>query len=78
MKKREGGPVYYACGICGHNHPWDWDADCRDDTNRFTDEQLETKHPKGFELRDMSERVEADNLKGRHHAARRRNSNAHR
>lgn len=54
-------PVYYACGICGHNHPWRWVGDCREDGNRFTDEQLEQKHGRGgFELRDWDERVAAD------------------
>lgn len=25
----------YECGICSCYHPWDWDADCRDDANRY-------------------------------------------
>jgi hypothetical protein len=55
-------PVYYACEICGHNHPWDWDGDCRDNANRFTDEQLDEKHGAfKYVLREMSERVAADN-----------------
>lgn len=37
-------PIYYDCGICGHNHPIAWDGDCRDDANRFTDAQLDEKH----------------------------------
>lgn len=54
-------PKYYACEICGHNHPWDWNGDCRDDANRFTDEQLDAKYgPSGYELADMTERVTAD------------------
>jgi hypothetical protein len=27
----------YACGICDHYHPADWDGDCRDDANRISD-----------------------------------------
>jgi hypothetical protein len=37
-------PVYYDCGICGHFHPIAWNGDCRDDANRFTHDDLETKH----------------------------------
>jgi hypothetical protein len=54
-------PKYYACEVCGHNHPWAWNGDCRDDANRFTDQQLDTRHgPSGYELAEMWERVEAD------------------
>lgn len=54
-------PRYYECGICGHNHPWDWDGDCRDDVNRFTDQDLDDKHgPEGYELLGMEDRVAAD------------------
>jgi hypothetical protein len=35
---------YYDCGICGHYHPIDWNADCRDDANRFTAAQLDERH----------------------------------
>jgi hypothetical protein len=56
-------PVYYECGICGHCHPWDWSADCRDDANRFTNQELDDKHGQdGWECRSMEERVEADGL----------------
>lgn len=57
-------PRYYECEICGHNHPWDWDGDCRDDAHRFTDQQLDTMH--GFDdytLSSMRERVVADRYK---------------
>lgn len=27
----------YDCGICGGLHPWEWDGDCRDDANRYSD-----------------------------------------
>lgn len=54
-------PKYYDCEICGHIHPWEWDGDCRDDANRFTCSELESKHRRtGFELCTMDERVEAD------------------
>jgi hypothetical protein len=54
-------PRYYDCGICGHNHPWDWDGDCREDANRFTDMELDAKHGQdGYELASMDERVAAD------------------
>jgi hypothetical protein len=55
-------PLYYACEICGHNHPWSFNGDCRDDENRFTDEQLDTKHGGAinWECRTMDERVAAD------------------
>lgn len=54
-------PKYYECDICGHNHPWDFNGDCRDDSNRFTDEALDAKHgAHGYELVPMSDRLEAD------------------
>ena len=31
--------IIYECGICGGCHPWEWDGDCRDDANRYADEQ---------------------------------------
>jgi len=34
---------FYECGICGHYHPIEWDGDCRDDTNRFSGNQLDDK-----------------------------------
>lgn len=64
--------IIYACGICGCYHPWDWDADCRDDANRFgtPEDYLEAKglHSEFdgdgnliLEVRSWEERVEADN-----------------
>lgn len=54
-------PIYYACGICDHNHPWQFDGDCRDDANRLTDAELDARHgAAGYELRTMDERVAAD------------------
>lgn len=54
-------PIYYECGICGCWHPWDWNGDCRDDKNRFTADEIDTKHgPFGWEARSMDDRVAAD------------------
>lgn len=55
-------PVYYECEICGHIHPWDWDGDCRDNENRFTDDQLVQRHGHDWELRSMSDWVAADEV----------------
>lgn len=45
---------FYECGICGSNHPWDWNGDCRDDANRIADV------PYDAELYTWEDRVEAD------------------
>ena len=29
----------YECGICGEIHLWEWDGDCREDANRYEDEE---------------------------------------
>ena len=37
--------VYYIlCQHCSHFHPWFWDGDCTNDSNRFTYEQLDERH----------------------------------
>lgn len=52
---------FYECGICGHNHPWDWRGDCREDSNRFTNAALdETYGQTGYELSSWEERQNAD------------------
>lgn len=28
----------YECGICNNLHRWNWEGDCREDTERFGDE----------------------------------------
>ncbi len=48
--------IYYECGICGWYHPWDFKGDCRDNANRFSDEEI----PFDAEIRSMDERVDAD------------------
>jgi hypothetical protein len=53
-------PRYYDCEICGYYHPWEWNGDCRDDAARFTDEELDAKHPLGWVLLSMDDRVNAD------------------
>lgn len=40
-------PRYYDCGICGAMHSADWHGDCRQDSARFTAEQLDAKHGAG-------------------------------
>lgn len=37
-------PDYYLCGGCCHYHPKGWTGDCRDDANRFTQDDLDEKH----------------------------------
>lgn len=39
-----GKPTFYECGCCGHLHPLKWDGDCRDDNNRFTADELDTRY----------------------------------
>ena len=43
--------VYYIlCQHCSHFHPWFWDGDCINDSNRFTYDQLDEKHgPDGWD-----------------------------
>ncbi len=60
-KDSDALPVFYECGICGHCHPWRWNNDCRDDTNRLTCSELEDTYGQdGYELRSMEDRVSAD------------------
>lgn len=37
-------PTYYACGICDHYHPADWNGDCREDAARFFVSELDEAH----------------------------------
>jgi hypothetical protein len=55
--------IIYECGICGCYHPWNWDGDCRDDTNRFFPDEYAERHDIDefdIEVRSMEERLEAD------------------
>lgn len=54
-------PKFYACEICGYAHPWNWNGDCRDNANRWSDDELDAKFGcDGYELATMTERVLAD------------------
>jgi len=54
-------PKFYECDICGHCHPWDWDGDCRENSNRFTNDELDRRYKAdGYELASMDERLAAD------------------
>jgi hypothetical protein len=44
---------YYECGICSCFHPIEWDADCRDDANRFAMDELDEKHKGEWSWVDM-------------------------
>jgi hypothetical protein len=45
VPKHTPGKVYYVdCDICGNFHYEDWDGDCRDNTARYTVEELDAKH----------------------------------
>ena len=57
----------YECGICGMLHPWDWSGDCREDENRYGDEQeyaerngLSRAEYLAIEVFSWEERQEAD------------------
>ncbi len=54
-------PVYYDCGICGRIHPWGFTGDCRDDSNRFNEDDLVAKHGwTGYEVKSFQDRLAAD------------------
>lgn len=35
---------FFYCGGCDHLHPFGWTGDCRDDSQRFTYDRIETLH----------------------------------
>ena len=43
MKKTKNNE-YDLCGCCGSFHPPKWNGDCREDANRFTEDELDQKH----------------------------------
>ncbi len=50
----ETPPVFEECGQCGHYHQEGFTGDCRDDSERFTCEQLDDQYgPNGWENRDL-------------------------
>ncbi len=44
LAPRHTPPKYYTCGICDHYHLTGFAGDCRDDSERFTADQLEAMH----------------------------------
>jgi hypothetical protein len=56
----------YECGICDCYHPWSFDGDCRDDSNRYgSPEEYAEKmkvSPYEVEVRTMTERLAADQV----------------
>lgn len=53
---------FYDCGICGHWHPANWDGDCRDDANRYTSDDLDTRYGSDGWQEVETPRWTADNL----------------
>ena len=52
---------FYECGGCDHYHPLGWTGDCRDDSQRFTDEDL----PGGARLMDEDAPLPPDDVQPR-------------
>jgi hypothetical protein len=57
-----GVHVLYDCEICGGLHPWSWDNDCRDNLNRYPDEETYARchdltDPNLIEVRTMEDRL---------------------
>ncbi len=56
--------ILYECGICGMLHRWNWDGDCREDAERYVDEQdyaTRTSYlVEHIEVRSWDERTVAD------------------
>lgn len=60
-----GRHILYDCEICGGLHPWSFTGDCREDANRYPDDETYARYhgltsPDLIEVRLMNERVEAD------------------
>lgn len=51
--------VLYECGICDELHPWDFDGDCRDDANRFGNED-DYAHARNVPVQDVEVREWSD------------------
>src|SRR4030095_5419056 len=56
MNKKTEQQTYYECGICGAYHRWEFNGDCRQDSERFDD------IPDNADLRSWDERCEADGM----------------
>lgn len=51
--------TYIECGCCGYLHLPEFMGDCRDDSNRFTFDQLNEKHGLGnYDYRDFENQME--------------------
>lgn len=57
--------MLYDCTICNSLHPWEFNGDCRDDANRYSDAEDYAERNKieieCIEVRTMDERIAADN-----------------
>lgn len=52
---------YIECGCCGHFHTPQFQGDCRNDSNRFTADQLDTKHgANGWDFLDIEAQMEKE------------------
>jgi hypothetical protein len=65
VPKIEPGVIYYQeCDWCGHYHPAGWDGDCKDDAERYSEEQLNEMHGEnGWQLQIFAELVWEDDAK---------------
>lgn len=58
------GHIIYECGICSCYHPWEFDGDCRDDSNRFAspEDYIEKIGVDAniLTIRSMDDRIAAD------------------
>lgn len=43
-------PKFYLCGGCDHLHPFGWTGDCRDNSQRFTHDQVDARWPHWIEV----------------------------
>ncbi len=47
---------YFECGICGCFHLWEFQGDCRDDSQRFTSDSIKDDD----EVLTWDDRIDAD------------------
>lgn len=48
--------MFYRCGICECTHRWEWNGDCREDSERLNDEDI----PWDAEILEWEDRMKAD------------------
>jgi hypothetical protein len=54
-------PQYVECGSCGGFHRSDYWGDCRNDAERFTAEDLDTKHgPNNWDYLSIEDQMRAE------------------